>query len=280
MSNPKISICMATYNGARYIEQQIESILAQSSQDWQLIIRDDGSDDNTVSIIENYAAKYQGKIKLIKDDDSQLGATLNFGHLLENTDTEYIMFSDQDDVWLPNKIELTLNVMKATEQIYQDKPVLIHTDLKVVDSDLNIIADSMWSYQKLSPEIGDDLSKIMAQNVVTGCTMMINRKASDVSTPIPAEAIMYDWWIAMNVARYGKIVYLSAPSILYRQHSDNRIGAKEAKNINIINFFKKLCHLNKLLFTQYRMVKKANPDAGIWSLVLNKFFIKIAQRCR
>ena len=277
---PNIDILLTTYNGQAYLKEQIDSILAQSNQDWRLIIRDDGSSDNSVSIVEKYAAEYPDKIKLIIDSDGNLGANLNFGRLLEQANAGYIMFSDQDDVWLPNKIELTLNVMKATEQIYPDKPVLIHTDLKVVDSDLNIIADSMWSYQKLSPEIGDDLSKIMAQNVVTGCTMMINRKASDVSTPIPAEAIMYDWWIAMNVARYGKIVYLSAPSILYRQHSDNRIGAKEAKNINIINFFKKLCHLNKLLFAQYRMIKKANPDAGIWSLVLNKFFIKIAQRCR
>jgi len=277
---PNIDILLTTYNGQAYLKEQIDSILAQSNQDWRLTIRDDGSSDNSVSIVEKYAAEYPDKIKLIIDSDGNLGANLNFGRLLEQANAGYIMFSDQDDVWLPNKIELTLNVMKATEQIYPDKPVLIHTDLKVVDSDLNIIADSMWSYQKLSPEIGDDLSKIMAQNVVTGCTMMINRKASDVSTPIPAEAIMYDWWIAMNVARYGKIVYLSAPSILYRQHSDNRIGAKEAKNINIINFFKKLCHLNKLLFAQYRMIKKANPDAGIWSLVLNKFFIKIAQRCR
>ena len=277
---PNIDILLPTYNGEKYLTEQIDSILTQSTQDWRLIIRDDGSSDNTVSIIEKYAAKYPDKIKLITDNDGNLGASLNFGRLLEQADAEYIMFSDQDDVWLPNKIELTLNVMKATEQIYPDKEVLIHTDLKVVNSDLNIIADSMWSYQKISPEIGDDLSKIMAQNIVTGCAMMINRKAKDVSTPIPPEAIMYDWWIAMNVARYGKIVYLSAPSILYRQHSDNRIGAKEAKNINIINFFKKLCRLNKLLFAQYRMVKKANPHAGIWSLVLNKFFIKIAQRCR
>ena len=209
-----------------------------------------------------------------------LGASLNFGQLLEYTNTEYIMFSDQDDVWLPNKIELTLNVMKAAEQIYPNKPVLVHTDLKVVDSELNIISDSMWSYQKLFPEIGDDLSKIMAQNVVTGCTMMINRKARDASIPIPAEAIMYDWWLALNTAEFGKIAYLSIPSILYRQHSGNKIGAKRAKRINILNFLKKLYHLRKLLSAHYRMVKRFNPDASLWLLLLNKVLVKIAQRCR
>lgn len=277
---PNIDILLATYNGQAYLKEQIDSILAQSNQDWRLTIRDDGSSDNSVSIVEKYAAEYPDKIKLIIDSDGNLGASLNFGRLLEQANAGYIMFSDQDDVWLPNKIELILNVMKATEQIYPDKPVLIHTDLKVVDANLNIIADSMWTYQKIFPEIGDDLSKIMAQNVVTGCTMMINRRAKDVSAPVPAEAIMYDWWIAVNVARYGKIVYLSAPSTLYRQHSDNRVGAKEARNISIINFFKKLCRLNKLLLAQYRMIKKANLRAGIWSMMLNKLFIKIAQRCR
>lgn len=277
MSNPKISICMATYNGARYIEQQIESILAQSNQDWQLIIRDDGSDDNTVSVIEDYVAKYRGKVKLIQDDDSQLGATLNFGHLLEHTDTEYIMFSDQDDVWLPNKVELTLNTFKEAEKIYPDMPLLVHTDLRVVDSDLNTIADSMWSYQKLFPDIGNNLNRIIAKNVVTGSTMMINRKAKEVSIPIPREAIMHDWWIAINVAKYGKIVYVSTPSTLYRQHSKNVIGAQR---INILHFFKKLFHLRELLSAQYKMVKKVEPHAGFWKLVLYKALAKIAQRCR
>ena len=229
---PTILVCMATYNGGEYLKQQIDSIIAQSIQDWRVIIRDDGSSDNTVSIIEKYAAEHPDKIKLITDSDGNLGANLNFGRLLEQADAEYIMFSDQDDVWLPNKIELTLNVMKATEQIYPDKPVLIHTDLKVVDSDLNIIADSMWSYQKIFPEISNNLNRIMAQNVVTGCTMMINRKARTVSLPIPKEAVVHDWWIAIKVAKHGRIAYISTPPVLYRQHPKNEIVAQKSQRIN------------------------------------------------
>jgi glycosyltransferase involved in cell wall biosynthesis len=280
MAQPAISICMATYNGEQFLRQQLDSIFAQSNQDWQLLIRDDGSDDNTVHIIEDYAGRLPGKIRLVTDNGNRLGASLNFGKLLEYADTEYIMFSDQDDVWLPNKIELTLNAMKAAEQVYPDKPILIHTDLKVIDSELNTIANSMWSYQKLFPEAGDDLSRIMAQNVVTGCTVMMNKKAKAVSIPVPDEAIMYDWWLALNVCRHGKIIYVSIPSILYRQHSRNRVGAQKARKINIIHFLKKLCCIKKLLSAHYRMLKKFDPHASFWLLLLNKALVKIAQRCR
>jgi glycosyltransferase involved in cell wall biosynthesis len=271
---------MATYNGERFLRQQLESILAQSNQDWQLWVRDDGSDDKTVRIIEDYANRLPAKIRLVTDNGNRLGASLNFGKLLEYADTEYIMFSDQDDVWLPNKIELTLNAMKAAERIYPDKPVLIHTDLQVMDSQLNTVANSLWNYQKLFPEAGDDLNRIMAQNVVTGCTVMINKKAKAVSVPVPDEAVMYDWWIALNVCRHGKIIYLSIPSVLYRQHPGNRLGAQKATKINIIHFLKKLCRMHELLPAHYRMLKKFDPHTSFLRLLLNKTMVKIAQRLR
>jgi glycosyltransferase involved in cell wall biosynthesis len=271
---------MATYNGEPFLEQQLDSILAQSNQDWQLLIRDDGSNDNTVRIVEDYAARLPGKIRLVTDNEGHLGASLNFGKLLEYADTEYIMFSDQDDVWLPNKIELTLNAMKAAEQIYPDKPILIHTDLQVRNSELNTIANSLWNYQKLFPEAGDNLHRIMAQNVATGCTVMINKRARAVSIPVPPEAVMYDWWLALNVCRHGKIVYVSIPSVLYRQHSRNQLGAQKARKINIIHLLKKLRRIKKLLSAHYRMLKKFDPRASFWLLLLNKTFVKIAQQYR
>jgi len=264
---------MATYNGEKYLKQQIDSILAQSNKKWELLIRDDGSHDDTVSIITDYQKKHPNKIKLIRDNKHHLGANLNFGQLLQYTNGEYIMFSDQDDIWLPNKIELTLRAMKSAKQLYPEKPLLVHTDLKVVDPNLNTIAESMWSYQKLFPEIGDNLKTIMAKNVVTGCAMMINSKAKAVSTPIAREAVMYDWWIAINVAKYGKIVPVSVASILYRQHSDNLIGVHR---MSISHLLKKLCSLKQLMSANYRMIKKADPHASFASLLLNKFLLKIA----
>ena len=271
---------MATYNGQKHLKQQLDSIFAQSNQDWRLLVRDDGSTDDTVSIIENYCTKYPDRIQLIADGDGRLGVHLNFSRLLQQAAAEYTMLSDQDDVWLPNKIEMTLNRMRSAEQIYTDIPILVHTDLKVVDSGLNTIADSIWKYQKLFPEIGDDFKMVAAQNVVTSCTAMLNRKAIEFSTPVPAEAVIHDWWLAIKVAMHGKIVYVSIPSVLYRQHSGCQIGAKEAKRINICNFLKKLCRIRKLLSAQYKMVKKADSNMHLSSLILNKTRIKIAQRLR
>lgn len=271
---------MATYNGQKYLREQIDSILTQSNHNWQLLIRDDGSGDNTASIIEDYVVGYPDKIRLIKDKKGHLGASLNFAMLLEYADTDYIMFSDQDDVWLPNKIELTLNAMKAAEQCYPDKPLLVHTDLKIIDSDSNIIADSMWGYQKLFPEIGNNLNKIVAHNVVTGCAMMINRKAKEMSLPIPKEAVMHDWWIAIKVAKYGKIASVPTPSILYRRHPGNEIGPKEVKKTNSLSFLKKLGYSKKQLLTQCKMVKKADPNTNLWIMLMNKVLIKMAQMCR
>jgi hypothetical protein len=120
----------------------------------------------------------------------------------------------------------------------------------------------------------------MAQNVVTGCTVMINKRAKAVSIPVPAEAIMYDWWLALNVCRHGKIIYVSIPTVLYRQHSGNQLGAQKARKINIVHFLKKLRRIRKLLLAHYRMLKKFDHRASFGRLVLNKVSVKIAQRCR
>ncbi|MBN2457195.1 MAG: glycosyltransferase family 2 protein [Sedimentisphaerales bacterium] len=277
MSELKISILLATYNGEKYLSQQIDSILTQSNQNLQLLIRDDGSTDQTVKIIEDYAAKHTDKIELIKDDSGHLGLTENFARLLEHAKSSYIMFCDQDDVWLPNKIEITLNLMKSAEAIYPDKPILVHTDLKIVDSNLKPIAESMWFHQRINPIISNSLYKIMAKNIVTGCTMMINKKARDICLPVPSVARVHDWWIAINVEKYGKIVSLSLPTVLYRQHRTNIIGTKSTEKLLIENIWGKIFHLKERLSNHFKMVKKIYPKVSLTWLLINMIRIKIAR---
>ena len=173
----KVYILMATYNGEKYLKEQIDSILNQTYKNWRLIIHDDNSTDNTLNLIKEYVEKYPEKIILIDDDISTGGAKENFAYLLNKIDDnfDYIMFSDQDDVWFENKIELTLNKMIETERKYSKKPILVHTDLKVVDENLNVIAESMIRYQKIDINNQKYIKFLALENVVTGCTVMINK---------------------------------------------------------------------------------------------------------
>ena len=168
---------MATYNGSKYISEQFDSLLKQTYSNWKIIVHDDNSQDNTVEIIKIYEKKHPNKIKLIDDNINPGGAKENFSYLLGKIDENYhyLMFCDQDDVWLEDKIELTLGEMKAVEKNKKDIPILVHTDLKVVDYKLNTIYESMFKSQKLDYRIGDNLQHIAIENVVTGCTIMINK---------------------------------------------------------------------------------------------------------
>lgn len=227
-NNPTINILLATYNGEKYIEEQIDSVLAQTYKNWNIIVRDDRSTDKTVEILKKYAKKYSNKIRLIQDEDGNLGATHNFTRLLGYAQEDYIMFCDQDDVWLPQKIEITFKKLQGIEKEYGNNfPLLIHTDLKVVDENLDIISDSFWKYQKLNPQKGRSLNRLLIQNVVTGSTMMINKILRDLSMPIPQESVMHDWWIALVASSFGKIAYIPIPTVLYRQYGTNVIGAKK-----------------------------------------------------
>jgi len=142
--NNEIAILLPTYNSGKYLREQIDSIVAQSFSNWRLWVRDDGSNDSTLSILLDYQRRLGRKIIIIKDNKGNLGACKSFEALLESCPSSYIMFCDHDDVWLPFKIEKTFHKMKEIESQYPQKPLLVFSDLKVVDKDLNLISNSMW----------------------------------------------------------------------------------------------------------------------------------------
>lgn len=241
-----IDIVMAVYNGGKYIRAQIESILVQSYKEWNLIIRDDGSEDDTLDIVKSFIKANPGKIRLINDGMGGLGASQNFAALLMHTTSEYIMFCDQDDVWLPHKIEMTFNKMKELEKVYgKGKPLLVHTDLKVVDGNLKLLSKSFWKHQLIEPS-ARSLNRLLIQNCVTGCTAMINKTLKEMACPVPGEAIMHDWWIALVASAFGVIDSISRPTVLYRQHGANDTGAKKW-SINYV--LKEALHLEDLKYS-------------------------------
>lgn len=222
-----VDILLATYNGEAFLDQQLASIFNQTYPHWRLIVRDDGSTDATLDIIRSYQERYPGKITLLADEDGNLGPTQNFSRMLENSAAHYVAFCDQDDVWLPEKLATTLDKMRLLElQHGATAPLLVYTDLRVVDEGLHVIYDSFWKYQRLDPKTGNSLNRLLVQNVVTGCTAMFNKPLKEIALPIPAEARVHDWWIALVASAFGCTGYVEHPTVLYRKHGDNVIGAR------------------------------------------------------
>lgn len=228
-----ITVLMAAYNGEKYIEKQIESILNQTETDWKLVIQDDCSSDATYQIASRYAQKHPNKITAVKRVKNSGSAANNFFSMLTYADGDYVMFCDDDDVWLPNKIEKSMEMMRKEEQKNgTDKPVLVHSDLVVVDENLNILSRSMFQRQNLDAK-RCRLNHILVQNIVTGCTMAVNRSLVRMvaKAEMPEKAIMHDWWFALIAAAFGTIAFVDTPTVLYRQHGKNAVGAKNANSI-------------------------------------------------
>jgi len=223
----KLIVLLSTFNGESFLLDQIDSIAKQSFHDWKILLRDDGSSDLTKQILKKTSNEYPAKIEISEDSLGNIGPLSSFSTLAKNSDTDYLLFCDQDDVWFPDKIEKTLETMRAAEcRFGADTPLLVHSDLSVVDSSLQPLSPSFWKYQHINPELGMSLNRVMPQNVVTGCTVMINRALAKFAMPIPEEAIMHDWWLALVAALFGHIIYLDEPTVLYRQHGGNSLGAK------------------------------------------------------
>lgn len=221
-----IAILLTTYNGGFFLREQLDSLCMQTNKNFSLYIRDDGSTDNTLEIIKEYTLKYSNII-LVKDGIKHRGACFGFLWLLEQIEADYYMFCDQDDVWMPFKIQLSYEIMQAEESRFRNLPILIHTDLTITDSSLNILYPSLWEYQKTIPtQIGRKYLCLV--NYVTGCTMFINRNARELAIVNYSSAIMHDHWLGICVdAAHGRIVSIPTTTIYYRQHGNNTIGASK-----------------------------------------------------
>lgn len=235
-NNYKIAILLATYNGGKYIWEQLESLFQQSCSDFHLYVRDDGSTDETIKIVRQFREMYPDRVTILEDSQKHRGAAKSFMYLLENVDSEYYMFCDQDDIWLPEKIEKTFAQMKDIEAESVRKgtaakkmPILVATDLGVVDEQLNLISPSFNKDLKIDvfrkhPEL------ICVRHVVTGCTMMFNRATKQAALPMSPRATMHDEWVALCVHFKGGVISIIDDSpILYRQHTGNTLGAEQAR---------------------------------------------------
>ena len=216
----KIDVLMATYNGEKYVKEQIESILNQTYQNIRLIISDDGSTDKTREILK----KYESNNKItIYYQEKNLGYIKNFEFLLKKVENNLFMLSDQDDIWLKEKIE------KSVEKLQKENLDLVFGDLEAVDENLNTIHKSFDKYMKLDRKIKKCIGSYRLQylyNCITGCTILSKKEYLNKILPLPnsSKYMVHDYWIGLMVALNGKIGYLNEPYIKYRQHSNNQVG--------------------------------------------------------
>ena len=218
MENKKIDILMATYNGEKYLAEQLDSIINQTYHNWNLLIRDDNSTDKTLEIIQNYHKKDK-RIKILKDNKGNLGIVRNFEELLKSSESEFIMFSDQDDIWVENKLDMYL---KMIEKI-KNKGFMIHSDAILFDKNKsNILKDTFISKKA----INRGLENVFFNYFVQGATILISKEIKNFILPFPKEVYLHDRYIHLISELFFERIFVNKALIYYRQHGDNQIGAK------------------------------------------------------
>ena len=235
----KIDILLATYNGEKYVGEQIESILSQTYKNINLIISDDKSQDNTRKILEEYAKKDERITVYFQEKN--LGYIKNFEFLINQVKSEYFMLSDQDDVWLPEKVE------KSIKKLKEENADLVFADLEVVDKDLNTMYPSFNDFMKLSRKIKKYINSYKVNYLyccVTGCTVILRKKWISKIIPIPEDSkhLIHDHWIGIIIGeKKKKMAYIPGKYIKYRQHGDNQVGTEK-----ISHKFKKIEQVREL----------------------------------
>ena len=226
--NPSIYIVLATFTGAQFLSDQIDSLIAQTESRWTLLVRDDGSSDDTVRIIEDYVQKDDRIQLLVNGEIRPYSALGNFSTVLSaafEAGAEYVFFCDQDDVWEPQKLKRMLACLNQFEG-KGVAPCLLHHDLIVVNRSLELIADSFIDLMQLKPADQENPQRLLSRNEVTGCAMACNRALLEIALPVSDKAVMHDWWLALFAAYFGRLAFMPDKLVKYRQHDDNVIGAK------------------------------------------------------
>lgn len=254
-----IGVVVATYNGEKYIEQQLKSIINQTIQPNMIVVSDGKSSDKTVKICNDVLCK-SGIPHKIFTSDKQLSVTENFNKALEECDCDYIFFADQDDWWYPNKVEIMIDSMKKYDAC------LAFSNAEITDKNLNPRNIDLWTsirYQntadiKVYPKNDDSfIQELIKHNIVTGMTMCITAGFRAHVLPL-FDGVIHDKWISFLAAYYGPVVAVNKNLVLYRQHGDNAVGTDRSLKRSLAN------------------KKKYETKLNNWLLMIQKCFEKIS----
>lgn len=235
-----VSIFLATYNGEKYLDQQLLSLFNQTYQDFIVYAVDDCSTDNTVSILDQWRIKYPDKLIISRREWNSGKPQIPFLEMaIEHKKTDYYMFCDQDDVWFPDKIQTSVETIREYEKRYScSMPILLGTELIITDQNL-------VPYKKQKKRIDYDKyskpNKLICYNIFTGCTIIYNATLSRFIDEIPDNSILHDWWLAFIASSLGVTGVVPHPTMYYRQHGKNAVGAEINRSLKYyINRLRKI----------------------------------------
>ncbi|MEJ8305024.1 glycosyltransferase family 2 protein [Saccharibacillus sacchari] len=220
----KIEVLLSSYNGEAYIMEQLNSLISQTHEAWNIRLRDDGSSDRTLEVVEARQTEFSEHI--VWEKGANIGVIPSFFELIRQADesADYFSFCDQDDVCLPRKME---RAIQSLDTVDPGIPAMVFTSTQLADNDLNLLG--LWPDKPLkSPSFYNAL----VQNIAVGATVTFNRAALQLirrRMPHMSHVLMHDWWFYLCVSAFGEVLYDPEPSILYRQHGGNAVGGEVSK---------------------------------------------------
>lgn len=245
-----VSIALAVYNGEKYLPQLLESLTKQSYTNVELIVLNDASTDNSEEIIKNFKPNFSVKYY---SNNHNIGVVPTFKKLLSFCNSEYVAFCDQDDIWHPNKIELSISTI--LEQKNLKIPIAVFSDLTMMNVDGKIIDKSFLKHHKIYPN-STSFKNILSNNIVTGCSLLINNEMKRELLLMPEKVLMHDYWVALIAYSFGKYIFIDEPLVLYRQHQQS-----------VTNKLKR----NKLKMVLY-LISKYKKDVRVKILQADAFY--------
>ncbi|MGB0845696.1 MAG: glycosyltransferase family 2 protein [Thiolinea sp.] len=220
----QVQILLSTWNGENWLQELLDSLLQQTTDEWELLIRDDGSQDQTCKLLLEWQQQYPDKVARLEIDGQHMGFARSFSRLVEVSDAPYLMFCDQDDVWFPDKVATELRcIQQLSTQHDVDCPLLVHSDLALVNSNKTLMAASFWQLRGF--DVHQQKQEYLLTNTVTGCAVLFNRAAAEKAFPMPAGVKYHDRWLALVCAWFGQVHPVDKPLLFYRQHANNHTGA-------------------------------------------------------
>ena len=222
-----VTILLATFDGGAFLGEQLASLAAQTSADWTLLWRDDGSSDNSVAILEAFARDHPGRVRRVAGPGGRIGVAASYHALAVAAPADsHLAFCDQDDVWLPEK---TARALAALRALPPTRPALYCSRQVLVDARLDRLGTSIALPRR--PGMAADFGLALAGNLATGCTIVLNPAAAALFRAAPPpEGALHDWWSYLLVTGAGGAVIADPePTLLYRQHGGNLVGAPQTR---------------------------------------------------